>query len=172
MFDTISDWLKEKILTPKFITRIITKTADKHLRPDYDLMILDELPTDIVEMHGSFQKVDTDEEPTGITVCNHESLDAELHGCVFFSLRSIEGCLKDFGFLESIMIVRDITLHECRHADQFEFLRERGGPELIARVSEDQKDVHYLENIFEIDAYNYQFNGEKLDFERLFARYL
>lgn len=172
MFDIISDWLKENLLTSKFITRIIKKTADKHLRRDYDLMILDKMPTDILELHGQFQKIDDSEEPTGITISNHESVDAELHGCVFFSLQSIKTCFTDFGFLECIMIVQDITLHECRHADQFEFLRERGGPDLIARVSEDQKDVPYLENILEIDAYNYQFTGEKMDFEILFARYL
>ena len=172
MFDFISTWLKKKFLTFGFITRIIEKTARKNLRRDYEYLILDEMPGDILEMQREFQKNEYDDEPTAITVVNTDSPNAQLHGCVFFSLRSIKNCCDDFGFLESIDIVREITLHECRHADQFEFLRSRGGSDLIERVSLSQKDVPYLENIFEVDAYHYQFTGEKTDFEIVFARYL
>ncbi|MBR1580190.1 MAG: hypothetical protein IJ668_06800 [Selenomonadaceae bacterium] len=172
MFDFISKRLKEKFLTFDFMSRIIEKTVEQNLRDDYDCVIFDVMPVDIIDMHNEVCPLDDPDELTGFTMSNKQAADGGLHGCVFFSLSAIQRCSEDFGFLKSLRLVREITLHECRHADQFEFLRERGGPDLIERVTEAQKGVPYLENIFEVDAYYYQFTGEKIDFELVFARYL
>ena len=172
MFDSISKWLKEKFLTFEFMARIIEKTAERNLRADYDCVIFDEMPADIIDMHNDAYPLENPDELTGFTLSNKQAADGGLHGCVFFSLAAIQRCSEGFGFFKSMEIIHEITLHECRHADQFEFLRERGGPDLIERVAQAQKGVPYLENIFEVDAYYYQFTGEKTDFELVFAQYL
>ena len=172
MFDVISKYLRKHLLTPKNIERILERTADKYLCPNYNYTILDTIPSELLDAYSEFQSVDEPEDITGITFASAEIDSDGSCGDVWFSVRAIQKGLEDFGLLEGIEIVWEIALHECRHADQFEFLRARGGSELIGRVMEDQKGVPYMENILEVDAYHYQFTGEETDFEIVFARYL
>ena len=174
MFDAISRWLCKLIFTNAFIEKLINETLQEYLNHKYGIFFVDEMPSDLLDIHQSAQNMDglNSDGITAITFTHCDPDYGDELGEIVFNIECIKHFAIGEGFFDGMQLVRDIVMHECRHADQFEFLRSRGGSELIKRVTEDQKDVPYIDNILEVDAYHYQFTGEKLDFEVVFEKYL
>ncbi len=173
MFDAISRWFRKRIITDEFIMKIIDKTLDEYLRQNYEICIVDELPQEIIDVQQNAQNM-SGLDSQNVTAITSAFIDdvTDFDGIIFFSLSTIQRGLTEYGIFDGMEFVQAIVIHECRHADQFEFLRSRGGSELIRRVMEDQKQVPYDLSIVEMDAYYYQFTGESMDFESVFAEYL
>lgn len=178
MFKFITKILKKYFLKDDDIMDIIENQLKIKLHHRYKIYYVDEYPEEILSSQREFQNMQglEDEIPTAITI-PYEHVDEDgLMGFMVFNIKSIRDCLQDFGFFRSRIIIKEITLHEIRHCDQFEFLRLMGGSELINKVCEDQKDLPYIENLLEIDAYNYQFNyGDRKKVQPLdvvFAQYI
>lgn len=173
MFDGISKRLRKFFFTDALIDRILTLLLHRHLKQNYFIASVEDIPDDFVEDQRNSQNMeDFDERPAAITIaCPNVCADGTA-GIIIFGINALREGFGDSGVLDALRILKEVVLHESRHADQFEFLRARGGSELIDRVFDDQRDVPYFENILELDAYHYQFTGEAIDLELVFEKYL
>ena len=99
------------------------------------------------------------------------------NGMVVFSLVRINNLLnliKDqikTDYERSLAIMR-IVAHECRHVQQYEYFRDRGGISLIAEVTNKLQFIPYEENILEKDAIQYQIMFNDIPFDKVFKDFI
>ena len=89
-----------------------------------------------------------------------------------FNLTIIKNCISDSGYFETINDIKELVLREVRRCQQYDFLREAGGDDLIRRVYDEVYNYPPEENILEVDSAAYKLYGIKLDFNDIFARFL
>lgn len=97
----------------------------------------------------------------------------KMNGIIFISPKACKNCIEKFSIKDKKKFFRDIVKHECRHAEQFEYLRSIGGDDLIMKMINDViNKLHYLDNPFEIDAYRVQNEDIYVPLEEVFKDYI
>ena len=171
MLNAISRWFRNRIMNDRYLFETLRGELKKQLHQPYAITYTAELELEFLTETPARSSLD-ENDFMAITTAFSEANAAGFLGVIVINFAGIRKHFAELGFFDSKKFLRGIVRHECRHADQFEFLRARGGIELLNRVCEEQQNVSYLMNVFETDAYYFQFTGESRDFEVVFAKYL
>ena len=162
MFNFISKKIRSLVIDDEFIRKFILKTLSKNLYIPYDIYFIEKFNDEDKHMQMEYQNIEDEmmEDIVAFTCPYDDIILCDTHG------------FSELSYFESIKEIKSIVLHEIRHCKQFDFLRKVGGISLLKRVINDQKNMPYLDNILELDAYAYQLLGIDTDFEIVFADYL
>ena len=174
MFNFISKKIRSLIIDNNFIRKFILKTLSKNLYIPYEIYFIEKFNDEDKHLQMEYQNIEDEmmEDIVAFTCPYDDIILCDTHGYIKFSINAIKKDISELSYFESIKEIKSIVLHEIRHCKQFDFLRKVGGISLLKRVINDQKNMPYLDNILELDAYAYQLLGIDTDFEIVFADYL
>ena len=164
MFNFISKKIRSLVIDDEFIRKFILKTLSKNLYIPYDIYFIEKFNDEDKHMQMEYQNIEDEmmEDIVAFTCPYDDIILCDTHGYIKFSINAIKKDISELSYFESIKEIKSI----------FDFLRKVGGISLLKRVINDQKNMPYLDNILELDAYAYQLLGIDTDFEIVFADYL
>ena len=175
MFDCISKFIRSVVIDDDYIRDLIHKTVKENLETNWKVEIVDKFDylNLLLLMQTRAEKINN----VMVSTIYYEDKDKELiengiNGTMQFNLTNIKNCISNLGYWDAVDCIVKTTLREVRCCQQYDFLHEAGGDELVSQVLDNEEEKPIDENILEVDIKAFQLYGVNFDFKDIFASYL